>query len=67
MICSDGVFEAVNVSGEHFGKQRVHELLTSIVDLPPETAVDHIMSEIEFFTKGTALEDDITVAVLRST
>ena len=67
LICSDGVFEAVNGAGEHFGKQRVHELLTSIVDLSTETAVDHIMSEIQFFTKGTALEDDITVAVLRST
>ena len=66
LICSDGVFEAVNGAGEHFGKQRVHELLTSIVDMPTETAVDHIMREIEFFTRGTTLEDDITVAVFRS-
>lgn len=65
VICSDGIFEATNESGEQFGRKRVHELLPDLVNLTSETAVNHIICEIQSFVKGAALDDDITVAVLK--
>ena len=65
VICSDGIFEATNGAGEQFGKQRVLGLLPQIVNFPSEKAVNRIILEIQSFVEGTALDDDITVAVLR--
>ena len=66
LICSDGVFEATNESGESFGKQRVYELLESITELESEKAVNRIIGEIQSFVRATSLDDDITVVVLRT-
>lgn len=65
LICSDGIFEATNKSGEVFGKQRVCDLFTRITDVNSDKAVDLIIEEIQSFVEGAALDDDITVAVLR--
>jgi sigma-B regulation protein RsbU (phosphoserine phosphatase) len=66
LICSDGVFEATNESGESFGKPRVYKLLDSITELESEKAVNRIIGEIQSFIKAESLHDDITVVVLRS-
>jgi sigma-B regulation protein RsbU (phosphoserine phosphatase) len=66
LICSDGVFEATNESGESFGKQRVYQLLQSINELESEKAVNRIIGEIQSFIKAESLDDDITVVVLRT-
>jgi len=65
VICSDGIFEATNEAGEAFGKQRIYELLPDLVKLPSEKAVNRIIGEIQAFVQGSALADDITVAVIR--
>lgn len=65
LICSDGIFEATNESGEPFGKLRVYELFPEIKELESEQAVNRIIDEIQSFVKGAALDDDVTVAVLR--
>ena len=65
LICSDGIFEATSKSGEVFGKQRVCDLFTRITDVNSDKAVDLIIEEIQSFVEGAALDDDITVAVLR--
>lgn len=66
LICSDGIFEATNESGEQFGKQRIYQLLPDIKNLTSEKTVNHIIGEIQSFVKGVPLDDDITVAVLRT-
>ena len=66
LICSDGVFEATNESGESFGKPRVYKLLDSIADLDSEKAVNRIIGEIQSFVKAASLDDDITVVVMRT-
>ena len=65
LICSDGIFEATNDSGDIFGKQRVYELLPDIIELESEKAVNHVIGEIQSFVKAASLDDDITVAVMR--
>lgn len=67
LICSDGIFEATNESGEPFGKQRVYELLQGITTLESEKAVNRIIGKIQSFVQTATLDDDITVAVLRIT
>ena len=66
LICSDGVFEATNESGESFGKQRVYQLLQGITGLESEKAVNRIIGEIQSFIRATSLDDDITVVVLKT-
>ncbi|MBT8330573.1 MAG: SpoIIE family protein phosphatase [Desulfofustis sp.] len=66
LICSDGVFEATNESGESFGKQRVYQLLESITELESEKAVNRIIGKIQSFIKAESLDDDITVVVLKT-
>ncbi len=65
LVCSDGIFEATNKSGEVFGKQRVCELFANITDLPSDKIVDLIIDEIKSFVEGAAIDDDMTVAVIR--
>ncbi len=65
VICSDGIFEATNRSGKQFGKQGVYELLPEIVEMSSEKAVSRIIEEIQSHVKGVALDDDITVVVIK--
>jgi sigma-B regulation protein RsbU (phosphoserine phosphatase) len=66
LICSDGVFEATDESGESFGKPRVYELLDSISEVESERAVNRIIGEIQSFVRAESLEDDITVVVVKT-
>ncbi len=65
LICSDGVFEALNRSGEPFGKNRVEELLTVTRDQPPETIIDSIMNSVQSFTEGVSFSDDLTLVIVK--
>lgn len=66
VICSDGIFEATNESGEQYGKQRIYQLLPDINHLTSEQTVNRIIGELQSFVKGAPLDDDLTVAVLRT-
>ena len=65
LICSDGVFEALNRSGEQFGKNRVEELLAATRDQQPETIIDSIIDSIQSFTDGVSFSDDLTLVIIK--
>jgi len=65
LIGSDGVFEATNESGKQFGKNRVQKLLADTRTLNPEKIINRLIDDIQSYTNGAPLADDVTLVVLK--
>jgi len=66
VICSDGVTEAVNASGEEFGRARLLEAIGhrwATVDM----MLDGVLLALRNFSQGAPQADDITLLVVRYT
>ena len=64
-IYTDGLTDAVNLSGALFGKDRLEGTLTGASKRSPAEIVNHVWSEIGDFSTGAAAADDMTCIVLR--
>ena len=64
-MATDGVFEAQNVSGEMFGKQRVHNLISANADLSAKGILNILLDMLYRFAEGKKLEDDVTLVVIK--
>jgi sigma-B regulation protein RsbU (phosphoserine phosphatase) len=58
---SDGVVEAQSPEGELFGEERLAEVLGDSPTDSPQAAVNHVLEEIEAFTRGHTPYDDLTL------
>ncbi len=66
LVCfTDGITEAINVDNKDFSKDRIIEILEKNAKLSAHEIGQMIMSELEMFTKGTKIHDDITLIVLK--
>jgi len=65
VVCSDGVTEARNLSGEEFGRERLVDVLARAHGAKPEAALDTLLEAIRKYSEGAAQGDDITALVLR--
>ncbi len=65
VICSDGITEAVNNTGEMYGHDRLLDAITRNRNLASADLVSVLLSEIDQFTAGMAQTDDQTVIVLK--
>jgi serine phosphatase RsbU (regulator of sigma subunit) len=66
VIFTDGLVEAVNVSGEEYGDGRLLEMLNTV---PGESAAEtqrFIMQSVDEFVGATRQHDDITCLILRA-
>jgi serine phosphatase RsbU (regulator of sigma subunit) len=61
---TDGITEAQNRDGEHWGRQRLETLLQSYCYETPQQIIDHILNEISTFAKGQPQLDDATLVVM---
>ena len=64
-IYTDGLTDAVNLSGTLFGKERLEATLDGASRRSPSEIVDHAWREIGDFSTGAAAADDMTCLVLR--
>ena len=64
-LYTDGLTDAVNLSGELFGKDRLETTLDGASSRSPEEIVDHVWSEILGYSAGAPAADDMTCLVLR--
>ncbi len=62
---TDGLTDAVNLSDELFGKDRLETTLDGASARSPEEIVDHVWSEIHGYSAGVPAADDMTCLVLR--
>ena len=58
---SDGVVEAQSPEGELFGEERLAEVLGDSPTDSPQATVNHVLEEIEAFTRGHTPYDDLTL------
>ena len=64
-IYTDGLTDAVNLSGTLFGKERLEATLDGASRRSPAEIVDNVWNEIGSFSTGAAAADDMTCLVLR--
>jgi sigma-B regulation protein RsbU (phosphoserine phosphatase) len=64
-LYTDGLTDAVNLSDELFGKERLEATLDGASARSPEEIVDHVWSEIGAYSAGAPAADDMTCLVLR--
>jgi len=65
LLFTDGVTEATNAAGEPFGEERLAALVAAHGDLPFEELRERILREIRAFVGGAALQDDLTLVLLK--
>ena len=67
VLCSDGLVEARSAAGEMFGFERAGGIVERGYEenLEADALLDRFADEVQAFTDGAALEDDMTCIVLR--
>jgi len=67
ILGTDGAWEALNLEGEMFGKERVQELVRSMAKYGAnaEEILESIYSELDRFTQGCKRDDDITLVIIK--
>ncbi len=65
VMATDGVFEAQNVNGEMFGKDRVYDLISANAALSAKGILNILMDMLYRFAKGKNFEDDVTLVVIK--
>ncbi len=64
---TDGVWEARNIRGDFFGKDRFKRLLKDYAGFSAKTIVEGIFTGLQQFCYNCPLADDVTVVVLKKT
>ncbi len=64
---TDGIPEARNRGGEIFGIAKLLETVSKSAGNSPETIIENLRNELEYFERGTDQKDDQTVIVLKYT
>jgi sigma-B regulation protein RsbU (phosphoserine phosphatase) len=65
LIYSDGITEAMNEESEEFGEERLQDIVVIHRDRPPDQLIDRIISAVEYFIRGRAAGDDMTLIALK--
>ena len=64
-VYTDGVMEAVNITKEQFGAERLLAALNNRPDDIPEQKIRQVQAALDEFTKGAEQFDDITMLCLK--
>ena len=65
LLATDGVWEAQNISGEMFGKDRIHDLIFANAALSAKGILNILLDMLNRFAKGKKFEDDVTLVVIK--
>jgi sigma-B regulation protein RsbU (phosphoserine phosphatase) len=65
VLATDGVWEAHNIHGEMFGKERIHDLIWANAALSAKGILNILLEMLNRFAKGTKFEDDVTLVVIK--
>ena len=65
VLATDGLWEAQNVDGEMFGKDRAYDLIRANSALSARGILNILMDMLHRFTGGKNLEDDVTLIVVK--
>lgn len=65
ILCTDGVWEAYNPSGNMFGKDALYEVIRRNSVLAAVDIVEAVVAAVRQFQDGMEPEDDITMVVVK--
>jgi sigma-B regulation protein RsbU (phosphoserine phosphatase) len=65
ILSTDGIWEARNPSGEMFGKKRLYDIIRSNHAAGADEILNTITVALHRFQEGAALEDDVTMVVVK--
>jgi len=64
-VSTDGIWEACNLKGEMFGKERIHDIIKNNSALSADEIIDITIDSLKSFQQGALIEDDITMVVIK--
>ena len=64
LFYTDGIIEMSNRMGEPFGEERLIRLFKNMGHLPPKLFSQEILQELEVFTQGVKLNDDVHYLIM---
>ncbi len=67
VLCTDGVFEAMDAQGQEFTASRLLEVVGRLRDEPPSRIVDGIFAAVHAWRGETPPNDDMTAVAVRIT
>ena len=67
VIGTDGIWEARDLQGEFFGKERLREVIRRCADRPAAEISNAITDALNTFCRGRAQEDDVTLVAFKFT
>ena len=67
VLCTDGVYEAMNAAGQEFTASRLLDVVRSLRDLPTAQVVDGIFKAVHEWRGETPPNDDMTAVAVRIT
>jgi len=67
VVTTDGVTEAEGTSGELYGEERLHRLLSSLKGRSAEQIKNSIVENVNIFSDPGSARDDLTILVLKRT
>jgi sigma-B regulation protein RsbU (phosphoserine phosphatase) len=65
VLSTDGVWEAHNRTGEIFGKARLYEIIRQNSAKKAKQIIEAVVVALGQFQKNSAIEDDITLVVIK--
>ena len=65
VICTDGVFEAMNANGQEFTASRLIEVVGGLRDQPPSKVVEGVFAAVSDWRGETPPNDDMTAVAVR--
>ena len=66
-LSTDGIWEAFNLKGEMFGKERIYDIIRKNSSLSADQIINILLTSVKSFQQGAQLEDDITLVVIKMT
>ena len=65
VLSTDGVWEAHNLNGEIFGKERLYEIIRQNATNKAEKIIEAVIAAVSQFQNDSGTEDDITLVVIK--
>ena len=65
VLCTDGVFEAMDWQGQEFTAARLLDVVSELRDQPPQRVVDGIFAAVHAWRGETPPNDDMTAVAVR--
>jgi len=64
VLYTDGLTDATSPAGEHFGQERLHEVIGRHIDHPPERCADAVFQAVADFRADAKQKDDESIVVI---